>query len=200
MSAGRNWGELIAPQPLPMVASAARTVGPKREGLAYQRLYEWRDYPTEPPKQQYRDDPTDIESPLLERDAPWWTPRCIGFAARILVNPLGGEVRYETQAYIAYLQGRSTEEEHLKAIADRVVEWEYVQIDDDGARVPIEPPAVGGWERFLDLPNDALIWLKEEVRTAHLPKATTTRSTKPAGSTGEVDPMMSDPEPEPQAS
>lgn len=174
----RDWSSVVAP--MPTTPAATRPAESRTQGLVYQRVYEFRAYPDEPPMQKYRDsdDPEDEEK---ERPALWWTPRSVGFRAKILVNPLGGEVRYETQAYIAYLRGGS-EEDHLKAIADRVVAWEYILIDDEGNRHEVPPPASdpeNGWQRFLDLPNDVLIWLKDEVRTAHFPKLAT-RSGKPS--------------------
>jgi hypothetical protein len=198
MSAGRNWAEVVAPIPIPQASAAGR--GERRgEGLVYRREYEWRAYPDEAPPQEYRDDPSDPESPVLERPAPWWTPRSIGFRARILVNPLGGEVRHEMQTFLASLNGAGTEQDYLAAIADRVVAWEYVIVEEDGARTEVPPPAEGGWERFLDLPNDALIWLKEEIRAAHLPKATT-RAGKPAGARASASPTPTDPDAAPPPS
>jgi hypothetical protein len=198
---GRNWGEVIAPQVIPSLAGVVGPGQQRSQGLVYQRAYEWREYPETAPKQQYREDPKDPESELLERDAPWWTPLAIGFRARILVNPLGGEVRHEAQAFIGALTKTGSEADHLKTIADRVVAWDYVQISETGERIPIPPPGDpehGGWERFLDMPNDAMVWLVEEIRSAHLPKAPTT--SKPAGSTESTTPTTIDPEPEPPPS
>lgn len=179
---GQNWKDLIGPQPTPI--AVLNPSGPGRPagagGLAYQRMFEWVSYPEEPPTEQYREDRDDPESPLLERTVPWWTPRSIGFRAKVLVNPLGGEVRVATNKWITYLQTFEGEEEFFQAVADRVVAWDYVIVDAEGSKRPVEPPATGGWERFYDLPNDVLIWLGQEIRSAHLPKATTPGG-KPAG-------------------
>ena len=197
----RNWADAIGPVTTGAAVTRLVTNG-RREGLVYERVYEWRAYPSEAPMEKYRDDPNDPEEPVKERPARWWTERSIGFRAQILVNPLGGEVRQEVQRWIAYLSMSGSEDDHLKAIADRVIAWDYVMVDEHGERYPVPAPAddaEAGWQRFYDLPNDVLIWLKQEIHEAHLPKAVTT-STKRAGPTASTTPTTSDPDPEPPPS
>lgn len=195
-----NWSALLEQTPKP--GAPVSLVGPVSQnghgGLIYQRIYEWISYPESAPMQEYRDDPNDSEEPIKERPAPWWTPRSVGFRAKILVNPLGGEVRIASRTWAAYVTGTGDEQTHLTSIADRVIAWEYVIVDEDGSRRQVEPPAVGGWERFYDLPSDVLIWLRDEVLSAHLPKAPAPgpKSGNPVGSGDEPIPTTSDPEPE----
>jgi hypothetical protein len=182
MTIGRSWGAELDTVPTPAIpprANGAVTKLRRDEGLVYQRMYEWISYPDEAPLEDYRDDPNNTEEPIKQRPAAWWSPRSIGFRARILVNPLGGEVRIVDRKFIRWLipssieERGSLEEEYLTALAPRVIAWEYVIVDEDGARNEIEPPAVGGWERFLDLPTEAYAWLTNEIREAHRPKVTT---------------------------
>jgi hypothetical protein len=131
----RNWGDLVAPLPVtPSTIAALPSSGHRREGLVYERVYEWRSYPQDPPMQKRREDPNDPESPEIEEAARWWTPRSIGFRAKILVNPLGGEVRRAVRAHIAWLTSTGDEADHLRVIADRVIAWDYVIVDEDGER------------------------------------------------------------------
>ena len=171
----RNWGEELdrTPAVAPVALVKPGTVGPasKPAGLAYQRIFEWVSYPSEAPMQTYRDDPNDTEETPKERPAPWWSPRSIGFRAKILVNPLGGELRVRDRKFAYWLRGEGTEKDYLEALASAVVEWDYVIVDEQGERTAIDAPAVGGWERFLDLPPEAHTWLVNELQSAHLPKA-----------------------------
>ncbi len=189
--AGKPWGDLIAP--IPTHSSVATLNGAR--GLVYQRSYEWRAYPEEAPIVQYREDPSDPESAIVDEPARWWSPRSVGFRAKLLVNPTGGECRVELQKYVgSNFPGKDgqftvTDQEYLEGIADRVVAWEFTVIDDDGTQHDIPAPGApdGGWERFYDLPNDCLVWLREEIRGAHLPKAKT-RNSKRAGPTDSAAP------------
>lgn len=199
MSTGK-WADLVAPLPTPKTTPLHPVAGTRREGLVYERVYEWRSYPDEAPIITRREDPRDPESPETREPAAWWSPRSVGFRAKLLVNPLVGEVRRAIRAHIAVLTMTGDESDHFKALADRVIAWDYVQIDAEGNRVPVPTPAEGGWEQFYELPNDCLIWLVEELENAHLPKATTTRPTKPVGPTDSPTPSETDPEPEPPAS
>jgi hypothetical protein len=193
----RDWSDLTGPMPS---TTALRAVsGGKRDGLVYERVYEWREYPADAPMVQYREVANDPESAIVEEPARWWTARSVGFRAKLLVNPLGGEVRRTLKAHLAALTGSGDETDHLKALADRVIAWDYVIIGEDGQRADVAPPAEDkehGWQQFYELPNDVLIWLKDEIESAHLPKAPTSRSSKPAGTTDSPTPTESDPEPE----
>lgn len=187
----RNWGEELdqTPAVAPVALAKPGTVGPAKQpaGLAYQRLFEWVSYPAEAPLQTYRDDPNDPEEKPKERPATWWSPRSIGFRAKILVNPLGGELRIRDRKFAYWLTGEGSEKDYLEALAGAVVEWDYVIVDETGERVAIDPPAVGGWERFLDLPPEAHTWLINELQSAHLPKApkSPTPNLKRVGNTDE---------------
>lgn len=194
----RNWSDELDRTPAVATVQLVKpgTVGPVAGGLVYQRMYEWISYPIEAPAQKYRDDPGDIEEAIKERPATWWSPRSIGFRAKILVNPLGGELRIRERKLASWLSGITDEKDYLEVIADSVIAWDYVIIDGDGTRVEVEAPAVGGWERFLDLPSEAYTWLTMEIRTAHLPKAPTsgTPLSKSAGTLESENPMPASPE------
>lgn len=197
----RSWADELDRTPLaPVALVKPGTVGPAKPaaGLVYQRMYEWVSYPTEAPMQKYRDDPNDPEEHIKERPAPWWSPRSIGFRAKILVNPLGGELRVRDRKFAYWLRGEGTEKDYLEAIAEAVVEWDYVIVDENGERTPIAAPAVGGWERFLDLPPEAHTWLTNEIQSAHLPKVpkSPTPTMKPVTNTDEPTPTPDTPEPE----
>lgn len=200
----RAWADELdkTPAVAPVALVKPGTVGPVAGGLVYQRMYEWISYPSEAPMQKYRDDPNDPEEEVKERPATWWSPRSIGFRARILVNPLGGELRVRDRKFAYWLRGDGKEQDYLEAIAGAVSEWEYVVIEPDGTRTAIETPAVGGWERFLDLPPEVYTWLTTELQTAHLPKAPTspTPSTRHVGNTDAPTPTPTDPETEHPAS
>lgn len=199
-----NWAEILdqTPRGAPVSLVAPHPEGTRQNGhggLIYQRIYEWVEYPSAAPMEAYKDDPNDPEEPEKERPARWWTPRSVGFRAKVLVNPLGGEVRIAGRLLAAWLTGAAEESAYLAALADRVVAWEYVIVREDGTRDAVEPPATGGWERFYDLPNDALIWLTREIRDAHLPKATTSGG-RSRGPTGTTTPTPTSPEADPDGS
>lgn len=197
----RDWGSELDKTPaVPLAIVPSGTVvatkHPTVSGLVYCRMYEWISYPSEAPVQKYRDDPNDPEEEVKERPATWWSPRSIGFRARILVNPLGGELRIRERKLAAWLAGSSDEKDYLETIKDAVIAWDYVIVDQDGNRTEIDPPSVGGWDRFLDLPSEAFTWLTSEIRTAHLPKApkSPTPSLPPVGITDLTSPTQTDPE------
>ena len=177
---------------MPTTPVRLESVKPASPGLVYQRVYEWVEYPREAPPEKYRDDPGNPEEQIKERPASWWTPRSIGFRAKILVNPLGGELRIQDRKFAAWLTRQGEEKDFLEAIADRVIAWDYVIIDEHGERHEIEPPSVGGWERFLDLPSEVYTWLTMEIRDAHRPKATI-RAGSNAGSRDTANPAPLDP-------
>lgn len=214
---GKAWGDLVAPLPSTAPTALAARNG-AHGGFVYQRAYEWRAYPETAPLVSYKADQADPDSEIVEEPARWWTARSIGFRAKVLVNPLGGEVRLEMQRYVGahYLNAQGqfsvTDAEYLETIADRVAAWEFAVIDDDGTRREIPAPGVpvgdgGGWERFYDLPNDCLVWLREEIRGAHLPKAPTRTPSRRAGPTASAEPKKepdaadtTDPDPGPPPS
>lgn len=190
-----KWADLTGPVPSShAVIRGLPQTNTRSDGLAYQRVYEWRSYPAEAPIVQYREDASDPESPIVEEPARWWQARSVGFRAKLLVNPLGGELRRQVRAHIAYLRGESGEDDYLKSLADRVVAWDYAIVDDAGERHPVAPPCDGedGWERFYDLPFDVMNWLTDEIENAHLPKKATTRSSKNAGASGSPIPTTTD--------
>ena len=207
MSNGSKWADITGPMPMPPKTTPAGmgVGGPRREGLVYERVYEWRSYPEEAPLITRKQDPDDPESPEVEEPVRWWTPRSIGFRAKILVNPLGGELRRAARAHIRFMTLAGPEDDHLKIIADRVAEWEYVIVEPDGTHRVVPPPSADlkddkgepiGWMQFWELPNDCLIWLKEEIENAHVPKPLTPAG-KPAGTTESPAPApeKSDPDP-----
>jgi hypothetical protein len=193
----RNWDDLTGP--LTTTTTLRPISGGKREGLVYARVYEWRSYPDEAPMVQYREVANDPESEIVEEPARWWTPRSIGFRAKILVNPLGGEVRRALKAHLNTLTGNGDETDHLKALADRVIAWDYVIVNDAGERDEVAPPASDpeqGWQQFYELPNDVLIWLKDEIESAHLPKAPTRPNKRGITDTPLEAPVAASPVPE----
>jgi hypothetical protein len=108
-------------------------------------------------------------------------------------------VRRALKAHLAAITGTGDEVDHLKALADRVIAWDYVIINEAGEREEVPPPASdpeNGWQQFYELPNDVLVWLKDEIESAHLPKALTSRSSKPAGTTDSPTPAEIELDPE----
>ena len=175
-----DWGTRLAAVPRSTPVQVIQNGASESGGLSYRRTFGWIRYPDEQPDEQYRDDPNDAESPLMERPASWWSASYRGFEAKILINPKGGEDRIERLNFRSSILGKVTEEEYLAIIAERVIAWKYREIMEDGTRVDIDPPVVGGWERFYDLPTPLLQWLIKEIREAHLPKAMT-RGGRPVG-------------------
>lgn len=167
-----NWAEQFANAPKPVPLSVLQgTPETARGTLAYRRMFEWVAYPDTQPMESVHEIPGDDESPMIEQPAAWWRPEFRGFEMRILVNPKGGEDRLQVRSFQAYLRGEIQEEEYLQVIADRVSQWQFVEIMEDGQKVEVPAPGVGGWERFYDLPAGLLGWVILEVRTAHHPKA-----------------------------
>jgi hypothetical protein len=115
-----------------------------------------------------------------------------GFRARILRNPTARQVRAETQAFIDWLDQAKPDagpDEYYQTIADRVIAWEYELPNAAGEweAVPAPGEAPDNWQAFLLLPPELAGWLIRQVRTAHLPKATTPAS-PPAGTTEPASP------------
>jgi hypothetical protein len=143
--------------------------------MLYEPFYDWIEYPT-------------TETGLSE-----WNPAHVGFRARILVNPSGSQVRAETQRYIASngidLQAQ---EEYLKYIAPRIVEWNLQVRDEAGTPVDIPPP-VDNWEMLGELPFDLQMWLRSTVHWAHQKKVlmalTGTLSPEPVTTTDSTQPI-----------
>lgn len=133
------------------------------------------------------------ERPEDEPDGPDYS----GFRAKVLKNPNASEVRAEAQAFLDWLNPQKKEkgpDDYYPVIAYRVPEWEFERVGETGAvkRVPAPGEQPGNWRAFLLLPPDLAGWLLRQVRTAHLPKATTPSST-PAGSTEQPSPNGSVP-------
>lgn len=168
-----NWAEQFAnaPRPVPLSVLSPGTSEAARTGLSYRRMFEWVTYPDTQPMETVHEIPGDEESPRIEQPAAWWRPEFRGFEMRILVNPKGGEDRIQQRSFQAYLRGDLQEEEYLQVIADRVVEWRFIEVMEDGQKVEIPAPGTGGWERFYDLPAGLLGWVILEIRSAHHPKA-----------------------------
>lgn len=160
----QNWAELVKPR--------TATV-PRGDGFTYQPIWTWLAYPDVQPMLEWT---TDEGEPKSEPDQRW-NPSFRGFRALVLANPLGGQTRRESEAWRAYNTGGMSEPEYLETIAERVKDWEYRIILDDGSRVDVPAPGSGGdlgtWERFYDLPAALIAWLVQEVRTVHFPKRPT---------------------------
>ena len=151
------------------VASASTPIG-----FTYQRRYQWIDYPAEAPTEQYREDPSNPDSPMIEGPARWWSPRCVGFRAKILVNPRAGEARRSSHKWRSVITGEAEEQVLLEEIADRVLEWDYFVIEEDKSRRRVVSPAAGGWEQFYELPSEVFLWLRDEIIIAHHSRKLTT--------------------------
>ena len=100
-----------------------------------------------------------------------WQEGWGGFAARILVNPSGSELRTEQRLFAAS-NGTDVDaqDEYWQYIAPRIPEWNLVVRDADGAEREVPPPAER-WESLLDLDFQVMIWLRMCIHVAHLPKA-----------------------------
>lgn len=123
------------------------------------------------------------EQPEGQVDGPDYS----GFRAKILKNPNASEVRAEAQAFLDWINPQkkgSGPDDYYPVIAYRVIAWEFERMDDDGEIVAVPAPGEqpNNWQAFLLMPPDLAGWLIRQVRTAHLPKATT-QPLPPAGTT-----------------
>ncbi len=161
-------------------------------GLVTFRIYEWREYPTEP-----------AEGAIFVPN-----PHYAGFRVKLLVNPTKGEVRQEQQTFQSLGEGAATEEDWYRVVAPRVVAWSLMGEDIDGNETPVPAPGEhpDNWVAFDMLSPDVVTWLVTEIKTAHVPKRlpslpTMTETEKPTplpdsvGNTDGTTPTPSDSEP-----
>lgn len=96
-----------------------------------------------------------------------WAEGWGGFAARILVNPSGAELRHETKLFVEYQKGGAADEDaYWQYVAPRIPEWNLVIRDADGNEQEIPPPAAE-YESVYQLEPSVIAWLALTIHAAH---------------------------------
>jgi hypothetical protein len=104
-------------------------------------------------------------------DAEGWAEGWGGFAARVLVNPSGAELRHETKLFVEYRNGGAeAEDAYWQYVAPRIPEWNLELRQEDGGTLAIAPPAEK-WESIYEVEPSVIAWLALVIHTAHLPNA-----------------------------